>query len=61
MISWDAADVVRRGLRTFATYHTSPVLLRKGVRLHVGDANLLYYYRNRLLGYGLQGTEDRRG
>ncbi len=61
VISWDAADVVRRGLRTFATYHTSPVLLRKGVRLHVGDANLLYYYRNRLLGYGLQGTEDRRG
>ncbi len=49
---WNAEEVVRTGLRTFATYHTSPVLVRKGVRLHLGDGNLLYYYRNRLVGYG---------
>lgn len=54
---WNAEEVVRVGLKTFSTYHTTPVLLRKGVRLHVGDANLLYYYRNRLLGYGFMGTE----
>jgi len=58
--TWDAADVTRAALRTFGTYHTTPVVERRGVRLHVGDANLLYYYRNRLEGYGLAGTAARQ-
>ena len=58
---WDAEAVVRRGLGTFATYHTTSVLIRRGIRLHVGDANLLYYYRNRLMNYGLMGTERLDG
>jgi glycerol-3-phosphate O-acyltransferase len=45
--------VVRHALATFATYHPKPALERRGERLHVGDATLLFYYRNRLEGYGL--------
>ncbi|MEW6774875.1 MAG: 1-acyl-sn-glycerol-3-phosphate acyltransferase [Bdellovibrionota bacterium] len=56
--SGDVAETMRRALRSFGTYHTNPVLERRGVRLHVGDANLVFYYRNRLEGYGLLGAED---
>jgi len=58
--SWDAREVTRAALRTFSTYHTTTVLERKGVRLHVGDANLVLYYRNRLVGYGLLSTSTRQ-
>jgi glycerol-3-phosphate O-acyltransferase len=54
-----ASDILREGLRSFGTYHTHPVLQRRGVELHVGDANLLFYYRNRLDGYGLLGAPAR--
>ena len=57
--SWDPVAVTRSALRTFGTYHATPVVCRRGVRLHVGDGNLLYYYRNRLEGYGLLGTPGR--
>ena len=49
----DLGSVVRHALASFATYHPKPVLERSGERLHVGDATLLFYYRNRLEGYGL--------
>ena len=29
---------------------------RRGVRLHIMDSKLLFYYRNRLDGYGLRGA-----
>ena len=48
--------LIRTALRSFGTYHTRPVVERRGVRLHVGDANLLFYYRNRLDGYDLRGA-----
>jgi glycerol-3-phosphate O-acyltransferase len=32
------------------------VIERRGVRLHVCDSKLLFYYRNRLDGYGLRGA-----
>ena len=51
-------DVMREGLRTFGSYHVRPVVERRGVRLHVGDPNLLFYYRNRLEGYGLLDAPD---
>ncbi|MCA9681090.1 MAG: 1-acyl-sn-glycerol-3-phosphate acyltransferase, partial [Myxococcales bacterium] len=57
----DPREVVRTALRSFGTYHTRPVLERRGVRLHVGDAKLLFYYRNRLDGYGLRGAPSRVG
>jgi len=54
----DAPGLVRRALRTFATYHPEPVLERRGVRLHTNDAQLLFFYRNRLEGYGLMDAPD---
>jgi glycerol-3-phosphate O-acyltransferase len=56
-----ASDVLREGLKSFGTYHTHPVLERRGVDLHVGDANLLFYYRNRLDGYDLLQAPARAG
>ncbi|MCL4234493.1 MAG: 1-acyl-sn-glycerol-3-phosphate acyltransferase [Deltaproteobacteria bacterium] len=46
--------VAQRALGLFACYHTKPVLTRHGDRLFPTDMNLLYYYRNRLFGYGLE-------
>jgi len=54
----NAQDVMREGLRTFGSYHVRPVVERRGVRLHVQDPNLLFYYRNRLEGYGLLDAPD---
>ena len=54
--SRDAALLVDRALATFGTYHTTPVLTRRGGDVRIGDANLLLYYRNRLEGYGLRGA-----
>lgn len=54
--SGDIPEIMRRALKSFGIYHTTPVIQRKGVRLHVGDGNLIFYYRNRLDGYGLMGT-----
>ena len=53
-----ASDVVRRvvaatidvALSTFGRYHAVPVVDRLGAKLRVRDANLLFYYRNRLDG-----------
>jgi len=54
----NAQEVMREGLRTFGSYHVRPVVERRGVRLHVLDPNLLFYYRNRLEGYGLLDAPD---
>jgi len=48
--------VIRRGLETFRTYHAVTVIDRRGDRFRVRDANLAFYYRNRLEGYGLRGS-----
>jgi glycerol-3-phosphate O-acyltransferase len=52
----DVAPLLRAALRNFGTYHAKPVIERRGVRLHVCDSKLLFYYRNRLDGYGLRGA-----
>jgi len=49
----DAGAVIPRALATFGTYHRATAIRREGDRLHVGDANLVFFYRNRLEGYGL--------
>ena len=51
-------DVLDEALATFATYHAAPVLERRGDRIFVGDANLTFYYGNRLSGYALMGEPD---
>jgi len=52
----DGRDVVARGLRGLGIYHTSPIVERRGEQLVVLDADLLFFYRNRLEGYGLLGA-----
>lgn len=47
------SEVVARGLEGLGAYHTTPVVIRHGTQLVVLDADLLFYYRNRLEGYGL--------
>jgi glycerol-3-phosphate O-acyltransferase len=49
----DAETVTTAALRHFATYHTEPVLIRRGPRVLVGHKNLVVYYHGRLGGYGL--------
>lgn len=50
----DANDVVRSALRHFGTYHTHPVMKRRGDRVFTEDMKLLLYYSNRMRGYGLE-------
>ena len=50
------SDVVARGLHGLGTYHSTPIVVRRGSQLVVLDADLLFYYRNRLEGYGLLGA-----
>jgi glycerol-3-phosphate O-acyltransferase len=57
---FDPEAVVTDGLRYFATYHDHEVVYRRGDRLFPGDLKLLYYYRNRLDGYGLDATINTR-
>ncbi len=52
----DPAAVIERGLQTFRTYHRTPIVERREDALHVGDPRLLFFYRNRLEGYGLRGA-----
>jgi glycerol-3-phosphate O-acyltransferase len=59
-LGFEPEEVVPDGLRYFGTYHTDPVLARRGDRLFPGDLTLLYYYRNRLDGFGLEPRIDPR-
>jgi glycerol-3-phosphate O-acyltransferase len=57
---FDPQTVVADGLKYFGTYHTREVLARRGDRLFPGDMKLLFYYHNRLTGYGLEAAIDER-
>jgi glycerol-3-phosphate O-acyltransferase len=47
-------DIFEDAVKHFKSYHKKVVLVRKGDRLYPTDRNLLYYYHNRLLGYGFE-------
>jgi glycerol-3-phosphate O-acyltransferase len=49
-----AEDVIADGLRHFAIYHGKPAVERRGDRVTSGHRALLFYYSNRLEGYGLE-------
>jgi glycerol-3-phosphate O-acyltransferase len=51
----DAAHIVAIAERALGLHHLPPVLERRGDRVHLGNPALVYYYRNRLAGYGLDG------
>ncbi|MFO0729239.1 MAG: 1-acyl-sn-glycerol-3-phosphate acyltransferase [Myxococcota bacterium] len=53
LVRQSAEDVVSDGIRHFAIYHTTPAVTRKGDRLFATDRNLLFYYQNRLEGFGV--------
>ena len=50
----NADEVVADGIRHFSTYHGVPAVKREGVVLRVMQPALLFYYQNRLEGYGLE-------
>lgn len=50
----NATVIVQTALRHFGTYHDKPVIVRRGDRVFSEDMKLLYYYSNRLRGYGLE-------
>jgi glycerol-3-phosphate O-acyltransferase len=52
----DARRVVDLGLHGLGTYHTTAVAKQRGEQVIVLDADLLFYYRNRLEGYDLLGA-----
>lgn len=49
-----AQEVMYDALKFFGMYHTKPAVSRKGESLILTDLNLLYYYHNRLVGWGLE-------
>ena len=53
-----AEDVVADGLKHFAIYHKQPAAERKGDLIIPADRQLLFYYQNRLEGYGLPPEPD---
>lgn len=53
-----AGPVLEHALKRLQVYHTRPVVRREGERMHVNDANLLFFYRNRLEGYRLLGEKE---
>ncbi|HZU95233.1 MAG TPA: 1-acyl-sn-glycerol-3-phosphate acyltransferase [Planctomycetota bacterium] len=52
-------ELVMAGLRSLSQYHKRLVIERKGDKVVAVDRNLLYYYRNRLLGFGLEEPNAR--
>jgi glycerol-3-phosphate O-acyltransferase len=49
-------DVISDGLSKFAIFHSRAAAMRRGDRLIPQDRNLLFYYQNRLEGYGLDAA-----
>ncbi len=51
----DPMDILRHGIKNLGLYHTKrPLTFQKGGDLISDNMNLLYYYHNRLEGYGLE-------
>ena len=51
-------EVIADALRHFGVYHSRPAAVRRGDRVFADEMNLLYYYRNRLHGYGIETAFD---
>lgn len=49
-----ATDAIEHGLQNVGLYHDQRPLIRKGDKIIVQDTNTLYYYHNRMNGYGLE-------
>lgn len=53
LVRGSADDVVAEALKHFASYHTTAALSRRGDRVFATERGLLFYYANRLDGFGL--------
>jgi glycerol-3-phosphate O-acyltransferase len=42
-----ASAILDDAVRGLSTYHTRPIVSRRGAELQVDDVKLLYYYQNR--------------
>ncbi|MEQ6167419.1 MULTISPECIES: 1-acyl-sn-glycerol-3-phosphate acyltransferase [unclassified Ekhidna] len=49
-----ATNAIEHGLQNVGLYHDQRPLIRKGDKIIVQDTNTLYYYHNRMNGYGLE-------
>lgn len=49
-----ATDAIAHGLANVGLYHDQRPLIKKGDKIIVQDTNTLYYYHNRMNGYGLE-------
>lgn len=56
VLEGNPARIIGSALRHYGSYHRNPVIVRRGDRIFAGDMNLLYYYHNRLTGYGLESA-----
>ncbi|WP_420577599.1 1-acyl-sn-glycerol-3-phosphate acyltransferase [Ekhidna sp.] len=49
-----ATNAIEHGLQNVGLYHDQRPLIKKGDKIIVQDTNTLYYYHNRMNGYGLE-------
>ena len=57
----DVRALVMDGVKNLGLFHENAVVRVGEGAIWTEDMNLLYYYRNRLSGYGLQRIHDRKG
>lgn len=53
----DTVLMMGEALAHFQSFHQHPAIVRHGDRLYHVDRNLIYYYRNRLTGFGMKEVE----
>lgn len=53
-LRWNADKIIEHGMKNINLYHTASPLIKEGSNMGSEDLKLLYYYRNRLDGYGLE-------
>ncbi|MCS6935376.1 MAG: 1-acyl-sn-glycerol-3-phosphate acyltransferase [Chitinophagales bacterium] len=52
-LRWNVDKIIEHGMRNINLYHTASPIVRKDEHFSSEDLRLLYYYHNRLDGYGL--------
>ncbi|MCX6200528.1 MAG: 1-acyl-sn-glycerol-3-phosphate acyltransferase [Bacteroidetes bacterium] len=53
-LRWNVDKIIDHGMRNINLYHTASPLTKEGDVMGTEDLKLLYYYHNRLEGYGLE-------
>lgn len=53
-LRWNADKIIEHGMKNINLYHTASPLIKENGNVGSEDLKLLYYYRNRLDGYGLE-------